>query len=170
MDFIALSHQCAPNVHAQTMHALVATESSFNQFAIGVVGGRLVRQPRTLAEAVATAEHLQRLGYNFSAGYAQVNRYNFARYGLTLKSAFNACQNLRAGGRILQGCFQDAKTRFPGEQQALRAAISCYYSGNFSRGFRPNRPGERSYVEKVVSKAIIAPNLTSWEQRLNATR
>jgi type IV secretion system protein VirB1 len=40
------------------------------------------------------------------------------------------------------------------EQQALRAAFSCYYSGNFTRGFRPDRQGEPSYVQKVVAHAL----------------
>lgn len=167
MDFIALAQQCAPHVHVQTMHAVVATESSFNPFAIGVVGGRLARQPRSLAEAVATAEQLQRLGYNFSVGYAQVNRYNFAKYGLTLQSAFNGCHNLRAGGQILQGCFRDARKHFPGEQQALRAALSCYYSGNFLRGFRPDRPGEMSYVDKVVRAAIKTQGLPAGQPKIH---
>lgn len=154
MDFSVLAQQCAPTVHAQTMHAVVATESSFNQFAIGVVGGHLKRQPRNLAEAIATAENLKRLGYNFSVGYAQVNQANFAKYGLTVKTAFDACSNLRAGGIILASCFQSARGRFSVEQKALRAAFSCYYSGNFLRGFRPDHEGEISYVEKVVRQAV----------------
>lgn len=154
MEFLALAQQCAPTVHVQTMRAVVGIESSFNPFAIGVVGGRLKRQPRSLPEAIATAENLQRLGYNFSVGYAQVNRYNFGKYGLTLQSAFDGCRNLRAGSGILQACFRDAKKKFPVEQQALRAAFSCYYSGNFLRGFRPDRAGDISYVDKVVRKAL----------------
>lgn len=169
MDFIDLAQQCAPNIHVQTMHAVVATESSFNPFAIGVVGGRLVRQPRSLSEAVATAEQLQRLGYNFSVGYAQVNRYNLAKYGLTVRTAFNGCQNLRAGGQILQGCFQSAKKQIPGEQQALRAALSCYYSGNFLRGFRPDRAGDISYVDKVVREATKAKYLMRLNPNFGST-
>ena len=157
MDFIDLAQQCAPAVHVQTMRSVVAVESSFNPFAIGVVGGRLKRQPRTLAEAVATAENLQRLGYNFSVGWSQVNRYNFAKYGLTLQMAFDKCHNLRAGSGILQACFRDARKKFPVEQRALRAAFSCYYSGNFLRGFRPDRAGDISYVDKVVRQAMLAP-------------
>ncbi|MGT2433926.1 hypothetical protein ACU4HD_43715 [Cupriavidus basilensis] len=56
-----------------------------------MVGGRLVRQPATLEEAVATARSLERQGYNFSVGLGQVNRYNLARFGETLETAFDAC-------------------------------------------------------------------------------
>ncbi len=154
MDFVDLALQCAPTIHVQTMHALVKTESSFNQFAIGVVAGRLARQPRSLAEAVATAENLERLGYNYSVGFAQVNKHNFSKYGLTIRTAFDSCGNMRAGGRILESCFQSATRKYAGGQPALRAALSCYYSGNFLRGFKPDRPGQRSYVDTVVGNAI----------------
>src|SRR3989339_1535530 len=58
------------------MQRVVAVESSYNPFAIGVVGGRLARQPRSLDEAVATARMLEAKGRNFSVGLAQVNRHN----------------------------------------------------------------------------------------------
>ena len=54
--FLALALACAPQVHADTARALVSVESAFNPWAIGVVGGALVRQPRDRAEALATAE------------------------------------------------------------------------------------------------------------------
>ncbi|RYF53068.1 MAG: lytic transglycosylase domain-containing protein, partial [Comamonadaceae bacterium] len=54
------------------MRHVVHVESGANPFAIGVVGGRLVRQPRTLEEARATAEMLESKGYNYSLGAAQV--------------------------------------------------------------------------------------------------
>ena len=40
------------------MHHVVRVESSGNPYAIGVVGGRLQRQPKNLAEAVATAKNV----------------------------------------------------------------------------------------------------------------
>ena len=42
-------------VPGQLMQHVAQVESSHNPYAIGVVGGRLVRQPRNLAEAVSTA-------------------------------------------------------------------------------------------------------------------
>ena len=65
---------CAPLVHPATAQALVVeVESGFNPHAIGVVGGALERQPRSRAEALATARRLQRSGWNFSVGLAQIN-------------------------------------------------------------------------------------------------
>ena len=80
---------CQIDVPASVMKHVVKIESSFNPFAIGVVKGRLARQPRNLKEAVATAEMLEANGFNFSLGLAQVNRYNLKKYGIhTYADAF----------------------------------------------------------------------------------
>jgi len=124
-------------VPMDVMRHVVQVESSFNPYAIGVVGARLVRQPRNLEEAVATASKLERDGFNFSVGLAQVNRYNLAAQGLdSYERAFDACPNLAAGARILAGC----RERAGGD---WGKAFSCYYSGNFERGFLDG------YVQKI---------------------
>lgn len=126
------------------MEHVVKVESSFNPYAIGVVGGRLARQPRSLAEALSTARMLEKRGYNFSLGLAQVNRYNLARQGLdSYEKAFDTCPNLRAGARILAECYG----RSGGD---WGKAFSCYYSGNFTTGYR------HGYVQKVFA---------SWQRK-----
>lgn len=150
--FDLLAQQCAPGVHPTTLQAIVRTESGFNPFAIGVVGGRLVRQPKSLDEAIATANALEAAGWNYSMGLSQVNRGNLERYGLNTAMAFDACSNLRAGAAILSGCYARAAARTGPGQVALLEAFSCYYSGNFARGFRADERGT-SYVQRVVSNA-----------------
>jgi type IV secretion system protein VirB1 len=126
-------------VPAEVMHHVVGVESSYNPYAIGVVGGRLVRQPKSLSEAVATARMLESRGYNFSLGLAQVNRYNLGKYGLeTYEKAFDVCPNLTAGSRILAECH----SRSDGD---WGKSFSCYYSGNFVTGYR------HGYVQKVYA-------------------
>jgi type IV secretion system protein VirB1 len=156
MDFDSVAQQCAVGVHPRTMAALVSVESAFNPYAIGVVGGRLARQPSSKAEAIATARALERNGWNFSVGMGQVNRHNLASQGLDYTTAFNTCANLRAAARILSACFARAAHRPHDQQAALRAALSCYYSGNFTRGFEPEGP-RSSYVERVISHASRTP-------------
>lgn len=153
IELMALAQQCAPNVAPATVVAVARVESSFNPYAIGVVGGALKRQPTSLAEALTTVRELERQGRNFSLGIVQVNRHNLPKYGLTYEQAFDACHNLRIGGKILQECYARALPSHRNEQLALRAAFSCYYSGNFIRGFRPDRAGMPSYVQKVVAAA-----------------
>lgn len=150
---LQLAAQCAPNVAPETMEAIVRVESSNNPYAIGVVGGALPRQPRSKAEALAAVSELERQGKNFSMGLAQINRHNLPHYGVTYEEVFDSCTNLRVGGQILEECYRRAGPNHPGPQAALRAALSCYYSGNFVRGFKPDKPGDPSYVDKVVAAA-----------------
>ena len=121
------------------MHHVANIESSFNPYAIGVVGAHLIRQPRSLGEAVATARMLETRGYNFSVGLAQVNRYNLPKYGLSsYQQAFDGCTNLRVGASILSHCLDRSGHDWG-------RAFSCYYSGNFVTGFRTG------YVQKVLN-------------------
>ncbi len=142
--FMVLAQQCAPDVAPATMAAVVRVESDFNPYAIGVVHGRLQRQPASLAEAVATARALDAAGWSYSAGLAQVNRSNWPRFGLTADTAFDPCRNLAAGAAILQGCFERARRIHAQAQEALRSGLSCYASGDFSTGYRTG------YVQRVV--------------------
>jgi type IV secretion system protein VirB1 len=146
--FLALAMSCAPGVHPATAQALVSTESAFNPFAIGVAGGRLERQPRDRAEALATARRLHADGWNFSVGLAQINLMNLPRLGLSLESAFEPCSNLRSMQTVLGECFERAKEG-DSTQHALRRALSCYYSGNFTTGLR------HGYVQRVVSEGRL---------------
>ena len=139
MDFVAVAQACAPNVHIDTISRIAEIESAFNPYAIGVVGGRLQRQPHDLSEAIATAQMLESAGYNYSVGIAQVNRKNLPRLGLTLESAFDPCRNLHAGATILEDCYRRAGSA----TTALTDALSCYYTGNFKDGYR------LGYVAKV---------------------
>ena len=147
--FLALALACAPQVHADTARALVSVESAFNPWAIGVVGGALVRQPRHRAEALATAKALRQAGWNFSVGLGQINVGNFDRLGLTVESAFEPCANLTAMQTVLAECFERASGSASKavDQVALRQALSCYYSGDFATGF------EHGYVRRVALQA-----------------
>lgn len=132
MDFAALAELCAPETAVGTLRGIASVESGLNPYAIGVVGGRLERQPRTLQEALATTRALDEQGYDYSVGIVQVNQKNFGRFGLTAKTAFDPCRNLRTGSLILQDCLK----RAGGSARALDDALSCYVSGNFKTGYR----------------------------------
>lgn len=144
--FLALALACAPQVHPTTAQALVSVESGFNAYAIGVVGGALVRQPRTRAEALATIDALRAAGWNYSVGLGQINVANFARLGLTPATALDPCTSLTAMQAVLAECYQRARPQAE-PQTALRRALSCYYSGNFVTGMR------HGYVGRVVASA-----------------
>lgn len=146
---------CAPHVDAGTALALINVESGGNRHAIGVVGGALERQPRNRAEALTTSRSLLSAGWNFSAGLAQINVRNFHRLGLTVESAFEPCANLTAMQAVLSECYGRAAPASNADlpvqtQDALRRALSCYYSGNFTTGFH------HGYVQRVARAASRA--------------
>jgi type IV secretion system protein VirB1 len=148
IDLAALVLACAPLVSQDTARALIQVESGGNPFAIGVVGGALVRQPVTLPEALATVTALEAAGWNYSVGLGQINKRNFERYGLSPATALEPCANLSAMQGILGECFARASSRAGRNtttQSALRNALSCYYSGNFLTGHL------HGYVGKVLA-------------------
>jgi len=144
IDLAVLVLSCAPLVAQDTARALIQVESGGNPFAIGVVGGALVRQPANLPEAVATVAALEAAGRNYSVGLGQINKRNFQRFGLNSQTAFEPCANLNAMQGILGECFSRASRR-ASTQTALRDAFSCYYSGNFMTGH------QHGYVGKVLA-------------------
>lgn len=150
MDFIALTAECAPWVAPQTMAAIVKTESQFKPFAININGGaKLERQPTSKAEAIATAKWLLENNYNIDMGLGQVNSVNLKKTNLSIEDAFDPCKNLAASATILQWNYQSASKKIPDQQAALKAAISAYNTGSFTRGFN------NGYVQKVFSNANV---------------
>ncbi|WP_244135477.1 MULTISPECIES: lytic transglycosylase domain-containing protein [Burkholderia cepacia complex] len=146
--FDVLAKVCAPDVHPKLLGRIGTVESGGNPYAIGVVGGHLLRQPRTKAEALATVAALEAGGWNYSMGLVQVNKFNLARYGRTPSDMFDPCRNLSTGSAILKECYVRASQRYPENDAAVRAALSCYYSGDFNRG--------RSYALKVAASAPLS--------------
>ncbi|KAA8686791.1 lytic transglycosylase domain-containing protein [Pseudomonas caricapapayae] len=150
--FLALAMQCAPSIHPATLTPIVKTESSFNPYAIGVVGNVLPRQPQSLDEAVLAVKKLVAEGADFSIGLGQINRQHFDVS--RPEPVFEPCTNLRMAERELQGCYVKASKADPDTQGALRKAISCYYSGNLTRGFKAEPAfGGSSYVQRVLANA-----------------
>lgn len=156
--FLAFALACAPQVHPDTARAIATIESSFNPYAIGVVGGQLDRQPRTRAEAIATIKALHTAGWNYSVGLGQINVGNFARLGLTPSTALDPCTSLTAMQSVLAECYARAAST-GAAQKALRYALSCYYSGSFTTGVR------HGYVRKVVLASAAASALTNRKER-----
>lgn len=145
-DFGELAKRCAPEVSEDTLRALVRTESSFNPYAIGIVGGGS-RQPKAFHEAMAIIAQLELEGKNYSVGLAQINKKNFSKLGINAAGALDACTNLKAASKILSDCYKRAQKN--SGSNSLHDALSCYYSGNFQTGYR------HGYVDKVRANAGI---------------
>lgn len=153
IDFAAIALQCGAESSVEVLQRIVSVESSFNPHAIGVVGGRLARQPVSKEEAIATARYLENEGWNFSLGLAQINRYNLPRYGLSYETVFEPCHNLRTAASIYNECFSRASKTSDFESARLKA-FSCYYSGNFTRGFLADGSKNNSYVQRILNVSV----------------
>ena len=159
-ELAALALTCAANIHPDTLYAVIRHESRERQYAIGVnqKGEHLPQQPQTLAEATAAAERLIDRGIDFDAGLGQINVRNWAWLNLDSKTVFDPCRNLAAAQAVLSECYARALPKHRQAQQALRAALSCYNTGNFTRGFT------NGYVDKVLAQANIkVPALIAGE-------
>ncbi len=146
--FVALAAACAPNIHPQTLHSVIRHESGYNVFAIGInKAERLKSQPKSRTEAIAVANRLMSENVNFDAGLAQINIKNLDWLSMSVDDLFDPCENLKASSLVLSACYKRASQQYGEGQQALRAALSCYNTGNFARGFA------NGYVRKVVAQA-----------------
>ena len=133
---VALLEQCAPEVSPVLMQALVRTESASRPLAIGMDRAHgTVKQPETTAEAVATAKALVAGGRKFSVGLAQIHVSNVSLAGMTWEQAFDACQNLQMGQKILWNFFRRATANGYTGIAAIRAALRGYNSGSVDRLF-----------------------------------
>lgn len=150
-NLAALALACAPNIHPVTLDALIRHESGARQYAIGVnrKGKALPQQPHDLEAASQAAEKLIAQGIDFDAGLGQINVRNWDWLGLTSTTVFDPCRNLAAAQTVLSDCYARALDSHRDQQQALRAALSCYNTGNFRRGFA------NGYVGKVLAQAGI---------------
>lgn len=148
MNFIAMAHQCAPDVHITTLMAVVRHESGFDPLAIHI-NGKKARSihPKSRDEAVNEARKLLAAGVQFDAGFGQVNVKNWTWLGLTPETVFEPCTNLAAAQRVLVRCYEQAAAAYGRTTHALYAAFSCYNTGNLTAGF------ENGYVQSVIADA-----------------
>lgn len=161
VELALLAATCAPNVHLSTLQPLIRHESRANIYAINVNGNyKLPKQPKNRDEAIATANWLKDNGYDFDAGLGQVNIRNIQKLGMTIADLFEPCENLKGAAAILTECYSRAVPRYGAGQPALLAALSCYNTGNFQRGFA------NGYVMKVASNVgMSVPALQPVESK-----
>ena len=151
---LALASQCAPTVAPETVLAIIQTESSGEQFALNVNGGKQPARQTNAADAAATASRYVAAGYSVDLGLGQINSRNMRWLGLTWETVFDPCTNVAALARVLTTNYNSVKAgRDP--QTALRVALSMYNTGSQTRGFR------NGYVAKVLRNAGVAQSAAS---------
>jgi type IV secretion system protein VirB1 len=127
---------CGSSVDPSTLRAIMRVESGSRAFTINVNGAPAQPHPAaTAAEAAAVAEAWIARGYSVDLGLMQVNSRNLPSLGVTVAQMFDPCTNIQAGASILTADYLAASSGRPNPQDALKAALSAYNTGNFERGF-----------------------------------
>ncbi|WP_210532023.1 lytic transglycosylase domain-containing protein [Pantoea ananatis] len=138
---LGLAMKCAVTVHPDTTLDVIKAESSGRPLAIAVVNEKSI-YPNTLEQALSAIKRLKARRANYSVGLAQINQSNFSKYGVTALQLFDPCTNLTVYEKIITDCYIRGKT--------LKRALSCYYSGNFNTGQKPESAfSQTSYVERI---------------------
>ncbi|UEM08121.1 transglycosylase SLT domain-containing protein (plasmid) [Skermanella rosea] len=127
---IALAH--APQVAPETVLAFAYAESALDPLAIHSNTERRSYAPATATEAAALARSLLAKGHSLDLGLMQINSANLIRTGLTVESAFDPAESVRAGGMILVEAYQ----RCDSQLDRLRCMASRYNTGHPARGIR----------------------------------
>ena len=114
--------QCAPAVHPITMSAVVRHESGGNPLAIHNNTTGLSFKPVSVEQAVVLASGMIQRGESVDLGLAQINSGNLAKLGLSVRAAFDPCQNL-AGSQavLLDGWYKSGGN--------LKKMLSAYNTG-----------------------------------------
>lgn len=158
---LALVAQCAPNVAADTMLAIISTESAGNPWAIGVNKGAQITPPKSQSEAVKAAKQLAAKGASFDMGLGQINSNNMAWLGLSFEKVFDPCTNITAAAKVLTNNYKTAV--YSGVKNPLGAALSMYNTGSPHKGFR------NGYVSKVYKNhgSGVGKRLVNYEALVN---
>jgi hypothetical protein len=129
------------------MSAIVRVESGGDPLAIGDNTARRSYHPGNRTSAEALVRRLLEQGHSLDLGMAQIDNMNFARFGVGIRSIFDACTNLSVGAKILAGDYAIAEQRYGSGQAALRHAIGMYNTGQLDAG--------TAYVNRVLAAAGI---------------
>ncbi len=163
----ALIAQCAYNTHPDTVRAIIQVESAGNPYAIGVnFGGSNNKRPTNAAEAGQIARKLIAKGKNIDMGLMQINSASMRRFGLSPEAMFDPCTNIRVGTKILSINYSQAVEIYGPGENALRAALSAYNTGNMVKGFRNGyvakyyKGGNIAKLSKTQQVAIETANVT----------
>lgn len=133
--FLQLATTFAPSVAPETLASFAQYESRLNPNVIHDNSTGQTFLPETPVAATSLAAALLAQGHSLDLGIMQVNSANLLRVGLTVATAFDPGQSIRAGAVILVEAYQ--RCRHDGtidEQPALRCAASIYNTGREQAG------------------------------------
>lgn len=152
---------CAPNIAYETLAAVILIESGGDPLAINVNGGRQVKRPKNVKNAVKIAKRAMKVSSSVDLGLMQVNSKNLPWLGYTVEDMFDPCKNIRAGGKVLTLAYQTTAKTYGEGMVALHHALSMYNTGSSLNGFR-NGYVSRYRNSKLKARLIqLASNYTA---------
>ena len=160
--FLQLAAASAPSVAPETLAAFARHESGLDPNAIHDNTTGLSIHPDSPETATALATSLLSQDHSLDLGLLQVNSANLARTKLTLRSAFEPGESLRAGAQILVAAYQQC--RHGGQvapQIALRCAASVYNTGSEQNGILN---GYQAKVWRAAALIVPAIRTANTEQ------
>ena len=141
---IELIAMCAPDIAPDTIQKIIQVESGGDPLAIQINQSPQQLQsktpkPQSIAEAVQISKKTIDAGYSVDMGLMQINSQNLDWLGIDtteLHALFTPCANIAAGAALLKESYDRAASKFGPGQDALKAALSAYNTGSFSKGFQ----------------------------------
>ncbi len=143
---LALIPMCSPNVAPNTIAQIIRVESGGNPLALNVNGINKKFKPQNTKEAANLVRKYVELGHSVDMGLMQINSTNISWLGYELDNVeklFEPCNNLAAGAKVLTAFYNNSKTVYKNDADALRGAISAYNTGDLKKGIT------NGYVGKV---------------------
>jgi len=163
---IELIMMCAPDIAPDTIQKIIQVESGGDPLAIHINQNSQRKQPKTpkpksIDEAVQISKAAIEAGYSIDMGLMQINSQNLDWLGLEtteLQALFTPCANIAAGAALLKESYERAASKFGPGQDALKAALSAYNTGSFSKGFQN---GYLSRYYKTPSQPMLKQAMES---------
>jgi type IV secretion system protein VirB1 len=163
IELALLLHACAPQVHPQTIAAIISVESKGWPWTLH---DNTTDKSYYLADygtAVRVGESLVGSGHSVDLGIAQINSTNLPGYHLSVSQVLVPCTNIRTGASILTNAYQGARAHFgpwadQHPQSTVRYAISAYNTGSLFAG--------APYVAKVVEAAYSIRQIPTFQYPL----
>lgn len=172
---MGLALQCASTIHPDTVKDVARVESGFNPFAIAEIIPKEKRNPgdksvvsyfpSTLESAIDIVNKIELRHHRYSIGLMQITSTNFSKYGMNAEKLFDPCNSLFVFEKIITDCYLRGGT--------VKKALSCYYSGDFNTGQKPEKDfSQTSYVQRIgynpPGSGYVVPSTKEDQQQQNA--
>lgn len=171
---MGLALQCASTIHPDTVKDVAKVESGLNPFAIAEIIPKEKRNPgdksvvsyfpSTLESALDIVREIESRRHRYSIGLMQITSSNFSKYGMNAEKLFDPCNSLSVFEKIITDCYLRGGT--------VKKALSCYYSGDFSTGQKPEKDfSQTSYVQRIgynpPAGGYVVPSTKEDQQQQN---